>query len=341
MGRKVLGLEVAPRAVKIALVNNSRRPELLSCSIFNTSGSFGAAVISEDDKDLSAIALAIKETTAKNKLLTKGVDSVALCVNTQQAVVRPISVPVLPEGEISAAVEFELSQSFPGLGKTHVISFKEYSRTKDRISGIVSFCPRKTLEPYRRLLELLEYKRSFIDVMANSEAKAYASFVNPGKSDKVCLLCDIDSSSTQFTILKRREVLHSRQIAEGAGSLREIFRDTMGIKASEYEQLSLEGLQGMDIPESQLSAITHAAYSPIVEQIQQTIDFYNLDSGGPSSIAEVLLTGGGSLFPKLDEFFSSALGVTAALVAPQNNVKADRITFVRSFSAIGAAVRED
>lgn len=341
MGRKVLGLEVTPRTVKIALVQNGYHPELQSCSIFNISANIGGNTLSDDEKDLSTIALAIKETTAKNKLLSRGVDSVALCVNNPQTVVRPISLPVLPDAELNAAVEFELSQSFPGLGKTHVISFKEYSRSKDKIFGIVSFSPRKSLEPYRRLLEILEYKRSYIDVMANSEAKAYASFVGPAKSDRVCFLCDIDSSSTQFTILKRREVLHSRQITEGVGSLKEIFRDTMGIKASEYEQLALEDLQAMDIPESELSAISRAAYSPIVEQLQQTIEFYNQDSGGLSPVAEVLLIGGGSIFPKLDDYFSSALGIPAAQVSPLNNVRADRITFVRSFSAIGAAVRED
>ena len=341
LGRKVLGLEISARTIKIALVQNKARPELLDCSIFNTPENFENGLLSEDEASIGRIALAIEEATMQNRLLTKGVDSVALCVSIPQTIVRPISLPILPDKELDAAVEFELSQSFPGLSKTHVISFKEYSRTKEKVFGIAAFSPRRTLEPYRRLLELLNYKHAYIDVVSNSEAKAYAAFTDIGKSDSVCFLCDMSSNSTQFTVLQGREVLHSRQIGEGMGVLREIFRDTLGLEASRFEQPSLEDISDADIPESELSTIFRAVYAPILDQLQQTIEFYNVNSGGQAPIAEVLLIGGGSVFPKLDEYFSAVLGLPVSLPAVPENDKIDRFTFIRSFSAIGAAIRED
>ncbi len=341
LGRKVLGLEIADRTIKIALVQNKARPELLHCSIFNTPENFENGLLSEDEASIGRIASIIQEAAAQNQLLAKGVDSVALCVNIPQTIVRPISLPALPDKELDAAVEFELSQSFPGLSKTHVISFKEYGRTKEKVFGVVAFSPRKTLEPYRRLLEILDYKHAYIDVMANSQAKAYASFTDMGKNDQVCFLCDIDSASTQFTILRRREVLHSRQIGEGMGALRGIFRDVLGFQTSRYEELNPEDLFAMDIPEPELNTIFRAIYSPIVDQLQQTLEFYNLNSGGQAPIAEVLLVGGGSAFPKLDEYFSAALGLPVSLPAFPGSDKIDRFTFMRSFSTIGAAIRED
>ncbi len=73
-------------------------------------------MLTEDEKDLSAIALSIKEPWQKASFSPRD-DAIALCVNTPQTFVRPISLPVLPEGELNAAVEFELSQSFPGSEK--------------------------------------------------------------------------------------------------------------------------------------------------------------------------------------------------------------------------------
>lgn len=340
MGRKVLGLEVTAKAVKIALVKNGFHPDLLYCGITDVPSGFGGASI-DDSSDISSIVLAVKEVTTKNKAMRKGVDTLALCVSNPQTVVRPVSLPVLPQKELDAAVEFELSKSFPGVGKTHVISFKEYSRDKKQIFGIASFSPRKMLDVYCKLVAALNYKNSYIDVVANSEAKAYFAFSPSARTNGVTVLCDIGSTGTQFTIVKGKRVLHSRQIPYGDKPLREIICDRLGVKPAEYELFRTSDPKTLDISEDDLHSIFRAVYANIVEQLHQTIEFYNADPGGHPAVSAVSLIGGGSIFPNLNEFFSSNTDLPVTLFKPHNGVKADRIAFSRAFSAIGAAIRED
>lgn len=341
MGRKVLGLEIAPQMLKIALVKNAKRPELLYCNTVEAATVFnGNGVLSDEENDIASLALAIKETVLQNPILSRGVDGLSICVNNPQTVVRPISLPPLPDQELNAAIEYDISQSFPGVVKTHVISYKEYSRTKTARTGIVSFSPRRVLDPLRRLIGMLDYKYASIDVIANAEAKALKAFAQNGAADHVSFLCDIGPSNTQFTIVEKGMVRHSRQIPEGGHALKEMFCDKMGISSAEFDKVCLEGINELELPSSHFASIFRVVYSTLTEQIQQTIEFQNT-TNPDSPIVDVFLTGDGSVFPQLDEYFTEALGLPASIVKPLASVRVDRLAFSKTLPSIGAAIRED
>jgi type IV pilus assembly protein PilM len=338
MGQKVLGVEVTEKSIKLAVVKNGGHPKLLACNIIATpKNAYGMGAIT----DVEGVALTIKEALLKDKATNKGIEGVALCINEPQTVVRTINLPPLPEKELAPAVEYELSQSFPGIVKTHAISFKEYTRSKEGIGGIVSFSPLKTLEVYTRLIDALDYKNSYIDVLSNAEAKAYSAFVSPGKTDRAVVLCDIGHVSTQFTILEGNLVRHSRQIPEGDRLLERIACDRLSITPEEYETLRLEAFRDKEIDESDILSIIHMVYFNIEEQLRQTVEFYNSGTGEQSSVSEVVLIGGGSIFPKLEEHFTTSLGLPVRIIKPLAGVKADHVAFIRCLANIGAAIRED
>ena len=342
MGRRVLGLEFDAKSIKMALVKNGARPKLLSCDIIQLSEGMGNinAVLSNEG-DIGSFALSVQEMIAGNQQMRKGIDAVSICVNNPQTVVRPMTLPVLPEKEISAAVEYQLSQSFHGISSTHSISFKEYSRDKKQIYGIVSFSPLKVIEGYKNLLYSLGYKRAYIDVAANAQTKAYAAFGPQDKSDAVRVLCDIGGDITQLSIISGKKMLHSRQILSGDSALRDIILDRIGIQASEYEAYRFHSLMNSSLSEKELTSLYQVVYSDIVEQINQTIEFFNQSLNEQSSVTEVVLIGGGSVFPKIEQYFKATLEIPVNSINPSANLKLDPILFTRTFSAIGAAIRED
>ena len=342
MGRRVLGLEFDPKSIKMALVNNGGRPKLLSCEVLQLSGTTGnIATVLANEGDAGSLALSVQEMIAGNKQMRKGVDAVSICVNNPQTVVRPMTLPLIPDKEISAAVEFQLSQSFHGISSTHSISFKEYSRDKKQIYGIVSFSPLKVLEGYRNLLYALGYKHAFIDVAANAQAKAYSSLIMQDKSDTIRVLCDIGRDLTQLTIISGSVMMHSRQILSGDAALQDIIRDRIGIQENEYESYRFHGLMSSNLPERDLSSLFQIVYADIVEQLRQTIDFFNQSANGQKAVSEVVLIGGGSIFPKLEDYFKSSLDIPVSILKPAAGLKVDPIIFTRTFSAIGAAIRTD
>lgn len=328
MGRKVLGLEISEASIKFAIVNNGAIPELLHCNEVNIAAYFGFSqeMLEQEESLLSAISDIIKDMKTENKRLFKGVKAVALCLNHPHTIVRPIKMPALSDNELEAAVEFELSKSFPGIAKTHNISFKEYLRDEQEVSGIVSFAPRELLESYDKFLQTLGYKTCYIDVVANSEAKAFSAFAQSEEGNPVTLLCDLGRSNTLFTILQGSHVLHSRPITQGIPVL--------------YELPDSEDFSGVELSEAQLAGFRQSCME-IINQLQQTIEFFNYNQDAEHSITQIQLLGDVSHFPKLLEYFSAKLNLPVRLVTPQDKVKADSICFLRTFSAIGAAIREE
>lgn len=339
MGRKVLGLEISSREIKLALVKNGSHPSALYCEIIPASELTGAN-LNDDENEITGVALAVKETLSRQGKLFRGVDSLALCASDQQTVVRYMTLPALPKKEQLSAVEYELAQSFPGIGKTHSISFKEYTRSGKQVTGIASFSPRKTLEAYRKLLELLDFKNTYIDVPANSQAKAVYKILNTSKKE-TALVCDIGQSSSHFTVIDGGQVLHSRQVPEGCRQAKELITANLSIKSSDYDAFSSLDEKELNISQDEMADIISSAYSGVEEQLRQTIEFYTAETRGASPVSGVLLAGTGSIFPGLESYLSSGIGIPVSVVTPTAGKNLDARTFAGSLSAIGAAIRED
>lgn len=338
MGRKVAGLEIGSGEIKIALVKNGKHPSVLYCELLPVPDLAGD-IINDDESEITSAVLAVREAFAREGL--RGIDSVALCLSDRQTVVRYMTLPALHKKEQLSAVEYELSQSFPGVGKTHSISFKEYSRTKNKVTGIASFSPKRGLEGCKKLLEKLDFKNSYIDVLANSEEKAVNGILNIPKNETI-LICDIGNTASHFTVISGRQVMHSRQVPENYMRAKEMVTANLGIKSSDYNAFSATPLSSLEIAKDALTDTISYAYSGIEEQLRQTIEFYNMDTKDTQPIGRVLLAGAGSIFPGLEGYISSNTGIPVSVVSPDNRVKApDNRTFAACLSVIGAAIRED
>jgi type IV pilus assembly protein PilM len=339
MGRKVLGLEISGRELKTVLVNNGARPQLKFCDI-SSAPYLKSDGLTDDDGEIAGVLLAVKELMNREDMLRKA-DAVAVCVSDPQTVVRHMTLPALPQKELLAAVEYDLSQSFPGVGKSHSISFKEYARAKNKVSGIASFSPKRSLEAYRKLLEQMDFKCSFIDVVPNADAKAYAAFASAEKKNETALILDIGPSATHYTILEGKRVMQSRQIPEGFRQIRDVTSRKFGISQHEYDALCLTAPDFQNLPTEEFLKLVTAEYASIEEQLRQTIEFYGSDQNAAAAISHVYLTGCGSVFPGLREFFEAELTIPVSQAKTPDGMPVDNAAFAKAFSVIGAAIRED
>ena len=337
MRQRVLGVELTAYTIRLALVSSEARPRLLAGDIFALPPGTWANGLLQDG---GAAARAIQGFLLQNKTFSR-IDAVAVGIHTPQTVVRPVHLPMLPDKELQSAVEFELSQSFPGIVKTHAISFKEYARAKDGIDCIASFSPLKTLEPFKTLVAELGYKTAYLDVAANCDAKAYAHFCLTDKLPKASLLVNIGPADTRLTIVERGRIRHSRNIAEGDAQLAEELCFRLSITPEQYE-VARHNMDSGELHKALEDGQLISKYlGAIVDQIRQTIEFYTASApAGSLPVAEIVLLGDCALYPGLAEYMAASLG-TAVRGAQQTlqGVVPD-IRFVRLITALGAAVRE-
>ncbi|MCE5235386.1 MAG: pilus assembly protein PilM [Clostridiaceae bacterium] len=332
MAQKVLGVDVSAHTIKLALVSNEKRPKILAADIVAMPSGAWANDTLLDGK---AVAHAISGAVLSNKLMSR-TEAIAVCVNTPQTVVRPIKLPMLSDKELRPAIEFELTKSFPGIGKTHAIAFREYGRTKEAISGIVSFSPLRTLDAYKEIVDAFNYKDAYLDVSPNCEAKAYLKFCAAEKENKAVMILEAGLEGSTITVLEKGEIRHSRYVAEGAGQFADYVCERNGTSP---ERFFME-LNGQSEP--LFKGVDRSGYQrymlPIATEARQTLEFYA--AGAPPEalpVAEVLLAGDCALYEGFAEYLSSVVGLGVRAMKPAS---AAPDTFIRLIHALGAAVRE-
>lgn len=332
--KKVLGIDIGTRYIKLALVKQGAKPELISWAMVPTPvGSMQDGRI----KDLQALADKLNSVISEFKLKAK---KVAVNINSSSIVVRELLMAALKDDEIQPAVQYELSQSFPDMIHTHATAFKIYQRTNDSLSGITTSCPRIVVDGYKHLCEKVGIPLKFVDVNANSLAKAFNCFVQAPQSGDSVLLVDVSYSMSQVNVLLDGKLILSRNVSGGGAFVDSLIVNRFDINMEEAEEARLNQYTELAISQEELNSCIRLGYSAVEEQIRQTLDFcrYNKIKEG---IKSIYLTGGGSNFPGLETYFSQTF------MTPVHIAKSDIIPlevsdlFFILMPAVGAALRED
>ncbi|MEA4901303.1 type IV pilus assembly protein PilM [Desulfitobacterium sp.] len=332
--KKVLGIDIGSRHIKLALVKQGRQPELLAWAIVPTPED-----CLQDGMVLNKQALAeqLKTAVKEHKLMVK---KAAVNLNSSGIVVRELALPALKDKEIGAAVRFELTKSFPDMVQTHATAFKIYHRTGDELEGITTLCPRKMIDFYREFCEETGIPVKYMDVNANSLAKAYNCYVEAPQAGKSILLVDIRTNMSQVNVLQEGKIVLSRNITGGLASLESLLVQYFKMDQGEVAAARQSGYQKLPLSSEELNACLRIGYGALGDLIRQTLDFcrYNKVEEGIDSIC---LCGGGSAFQGLENYFSTTFNLPVHAAQPKHLRPEVTECFKVLMPAIGAALRED
>jgi Tfp pilus assembly protein, ATPase PilM len=331
---KVLGIDIGTRLTKLALLKQGAKPELKAWGIVPTpAGSVSNGLI----KDKQAVLDMLRSAISEYKLHTK---KAAATIHSSGIMLRELNFAPLKDDEIEPAVQFELSQSFPEMVQTHCTAFKIYTRNNEYLKGISTSCPKKIVDSYLDLFDNSGIVLKYVDVNANSLAKAYNCFVEPPAAGDSVLLVDLSYTMSQVNVLVDGKLILSRSVSGGGAFVDSLIVNRFEITMEEAETAKLNGYKNLSISQEELDSCLRLGYSAVEEQIRQTLDFIRY-SKLPDGIKTICLTGGGSSFPGLETYFSEMFR-TPVYVVQSGTVpfKAADLFFIL-MPAIGAALRED
>ncbi|WP_425805717.1 type IV pilus assembly protein PilM [Desulfitobacterium sp. Sab5] len=332
--KKVLGIDIGSQNIKLALIKQGSQPELMAWAMVPT-----PINCVQDGMILNNQALAeeIKKVIKEHKLTAQ---KAAVNLNASSIVVRELRLPALEDKEIKPAVRFGLSQSFPDIIQTHSLAFKIYNRTSESLEGITTLCPRKIIEDYQELAEKADISLKYLDVNANSLAKAYKSFVDFPQTGNSALLVDIRTNMSQVNVLQEGKIILSRNVTGGLASVDSLVEKYFNMAPEEIAAARLNGYQNLSLGREEIDACIRIGYAFLEDLIRQTLEFcsYNKVKEGINSIS---LCGSGSVFPGLESYFSAIFNLPVHLAQAKHVSPEASEQFYILLPAIGAALRED
>lgn len=332
---KILGIDVGSRNIKMALINQDKK---LKAIIDTAVIPIPEEIITmEETQKLEKIAQLIKGGIADRNIKVK---KLSFSINSPQVVVRSFQLPSIKKKEIHEAILMDLSKTFQDITNTHAISYKVYQHTKEGIEGMVAFCPKKLVEGYVYLASLIGIPAKYVDVNANSITKAYKTFISHAKPDENVIVVDIGAKYSQVNVIEKDQLLLSRIIACGGGSIDKAVAKHLNISLEQAEKDKFNKFMEYEIQGYDAEGYIKRGYSPIVQEINQTIAFYN-QKKKDTKINRILLIGGGSLLYGMEEYLKEGFSVPASTIKPTDNNAAYIKEFPNLLPAIGAALRED
>ncbi|MFC1802138.1 type IV pilus assembly protein PilM [Patescibacteria group bacterium] len=149
---------------------------------------------------------------------------------------------------------------------------------------------------------------------------SYFEYLGGEKSEKTSsVIVDIGARKTIISIFDEMNFLHNSIVVPvGGNQFTENLSKKLNINIKEAERNKRDvGLSREDVDSRVLSVLQYD-FQKIISEIKGLIDFYEKNN---SRVENLILVGGSSLIPKVEEYFEENFGISANLGKPFINIK--------------------
>ncbi len=295
----VLGIDLGSNTIKIVQAKAGKKLSITNSYLLHTPQ---GAIIDGEIKDMLMVVSAIKTFMNEHHIKAK---EVSFSLQSPNVNTRELKLPAFSKSEVMPALEFELSQIFPGIVQSHTLTYQQISKAGEPIVGLSAFCPTAMLIGYVELANLLGLTIRTIDVSANAIAKSLRLFGDASYMTENMLLVDIGTAGSQVTVLSKGRMMLSRYVSTGVSALDQIVATRCGVTIEQAEAARMmNDYDKLGLSNEDLDFIARLGYSAIEDQIRQTMDFFTSNKGN-EAITKILIMGGGCHFPGLATHFET------------------------------------
>ena len=291
------------------------------------------AVIDGDIMDSNAVAMAIRQVLAEQKIKSR---EVAISVSGQQVMVKKVTFPLMSQAELAESVRWEAESFFPA-GQGLDAYALDYAVLEERpaegnMDVVLVACRKDKVEAYLSCVAMAGAKPVLVDVDVFSLQNAYEINAPAAGRDEVVALVNIGAQFTNLTMLVGRKSLFWRDIAWGGHRFTDKLMEDWGV-SREGAELLKEGVAAEGRTPEEVEPSLSAISDGFADELGRTIDFFR-SSFKVDRLDRVLLSGGSAKVELLLEILGDRLRVSVELLNPFHGLDLDE----RSVDP--AAVRE-
>lgn len=332
-----IGVDLGAEAVRAAVVSPGAAQGRRAVTV-NGLGAVAlprGAVVAGVVADPAAVTAALSALWADNRFECR---RVVLGVANQQVVVRPLTMPALPEDQLRRALPFQAREVLPLPVDEAVCDFVALhtDEAAGTIAGLLVAAPRAPIASAVRAVEAAGLHVARVDLSAFGALRALAD-------DQVSVQAVVDIGASLTNIAVHDDAVPSvvRVVTRGGQEITDALVTRGGMDPEPAEDAKRRvGLTGAD---AAVSALVQQALRPLVAEIRSSIQYFQAAHPG-SQVQRVALTGGGADLPGLEAELTRQLGIETARVSALRHVTnrdpdgADPAERAASAVAVGLAI---
>jgi len=294
---------------------------------------------SDSRLDIQKIAKILADLMKSADVTTKNVVSAIPGTSVFNAVVE---VPPMSEAELAKAIPYQAEQNIPL--KIDEVKYDWQVIRRDPNSGkltLMIIAAAKT--KVRQMMTIFE--EAGLNVVALETAAVAMSRSLSTPTEPLVLVLDIGSTTTEIAIVENGVLVQTRSFPLAGFAMTRAVSKALGLDVNQAEQFKQKFGLSQDKLEGQVFRAIEPTLKDIIDEAVRSIKFYQEQTG--KSIQRIVLTGGSSRLPLIEDYIKSLTGSEVTLGNPWAKVSyqasySDKINEIASdfATAVGLAMRE-
>ena len=262
---------------------------------------------------------AIQETVQRGwKKLATRTKNVALALPTAAVITKKIVVPAgLREEELELQVETEANQYIPFALEEVNLDFQVVGpspSSPEEVEVLIAASRKEKVEDRVAVAEAAGLKAVVMDIESYAMQTSFdlikKQFPNEGTDLNIALV-DLGANVLNVTVLRNDQTVYTREQAFGGNQLTQDIMRQYGMSYEEAEAAKRTG----GLPETYEAEVLHPFMESAALEIQRAMQFF-FTSTQYNAIDQIVLIGGSSVIPGMDETVSTLTQVNALVANP-------------------------
>jgi len=293
--RTAIGIDIGNRAIKIVALERDGSKPALKLKGYNIATMPALTASLPEDAVGEAVRQALSDIPSDEK-------AVRASISGNTLVVRYIRMPQMQLEELRSSLRYEADRHIPFDIKEVELDcaiLKPATNGDGKMAVMLVAAQKTACERLLNILKVADLKADCLDVDPLATINAF-TLAPPTDLDKPTALLNIGAKQSTVSILHQGLPTFTRCIEIGGEGLSLAIARGLGVELAEAERLKVFG---DPIIEPHLGMVLNS----IVRQVRTSFDYFDGIAGRP--VAELYVSGGGSMLTDLHKFLSQALGV--------------------------------